>query len=99
MDKFYKEICLLETKNISSFDLELNYKCHVLVRKILHFLYKKKESTKEKEKEKETETEIKESIINIMNNNENEIIQIMIIIILIIQKNLKITTILIMKVE
>ena len=40
MQKFYKEICLLETKNISSFDLELNYKCNVLVRKILNFLYK-----------------------------------------------------------
>ena len=40
MLKFYKEICLLETKNITSFDLELNYKCNALVRKILHFLYK-----------------------------------------------------------
>ena len=40
MFKFYKEICLLETKNITSFDLELNYKCNVLVRKILNFLYK-----------------------------------------------------------
>jgi hypothetical protein len=40
MQKFYKELCLLETKNISSFDLELNYKCNVLVRKILNFLYK-----------------------------------------------------------
>ena len=52
MDKFYKEICLLETKNISSFDLELNYKCHVLVRKILHFLYKKKNQQKKKKKKK-----------------------------------------------
>ena len=40
MTKFYKEICLLETKNITSFDLELNYKCNALVRKILNFLYK-----------------------------------------------------------
>ena len=40
MLKFYKEICLLETKNITSFDLELNYKCNALVRKILNFLYK-----------------------------------------------------------
>jgi len=43
MFKFYKEICLLETKNITSFDLELNYKCNVLVRKILNFLYKENE--------------------------------------------------------
>ena len=40
MTKFYKEICLLETKNSTSFDLELNYKCNALVRKILNFLYK-----------------------------------------------------------
>lgn len=40
MYKFYKEICLLETKNITSFDFELNYKCNVLVRKILHFIFK-----------------------------------------------------------
>ena len=40
MVNFYNEIILLETKNIKSFDLELNYKCNSLVRKILNFLYK-----------------------------------------------------------
>ena len=48
MYKFYKEMCLLETKNITSFDLELNYKCNVLVRKILNFLYKRNELPEEK---------------------------------------------------
>lgn len=49
MKNIYNEICLLETNNISSFDLELNYKCHVLVRKILNFLYKKGEDQKNNE--------------------------------------------------
>ena len=66
MNKFYKEICLLETRNISTFDLELNYKCHVLVRKILHFLYKKIELPKE-ETEKDQNKEPKENNLN----NEN----------------------------
>lgn len=43
MKKIYGEICLLETSNITSFDLELNYKCDVLVRKIMNFLYKKED--------------------------------------------------------
>ena len=47
MYKFYKEMCLLETRNITTFDLELNYKCNVLVRKILNFLYKKNELPEE----------------------------------------------------
>ena len=51
--KFYEEICLLEIKNISTFDLELNYKCHVLVRKILHFLYKKIKQPDEEEENKD----------------------------------------------
>lgn len=49
MKKLYNEICLLETSNISSFDLELNYKCHVLVRKILNFLYKRGEEQQNEE--------------------------------------------------
>ena len=43
MKKIYVEICLLETNNVTSFDLQLNYKCHILVRKILNFLYKKED--------------------------------------------------------
>ena len=61
MIKFYEEICLLETKNITSFDLELNYKCHVLVRKILHFLYnsnKLKNKTIKEENNLENDVEI-----------------------------------------
>ena len=60
MKKFYDEIYLLETSNITSFDLELNYKCHVLVRKILNFLYKKGELSSYEEKK------------NIENNEENQ---------------------------
>jgi hypothetical protein len=56
INKKNDEISLLETSNISSFDLELNYKCHVLVRKILYFLNKKEE--------------IKSNIIE-KNNNKN----------------------------
>ena len=52
MKKFYEDICLLETRNITSFDLELDYKCNVLVRKIMHFLLKKEGKIDEKLKEK-----------------------------------------------
>ena len=58
MQKFYKEICLLETRNITSFDLELNYKCNVLVRKILNFIYKKIEILKKIEKDDDEENNI-----------------------------------------
>lgn len=56
MKNIYNEICLLETSNISSFDLELNYKCHVLVRKILNFLYKKGEEPQNNEENKVVDT-------------------------------------------
>jgi len=56
MKKIYDEICLLETNNITSFDLELNYKCHVLVRKILNFLYKKENKNEEEVNKKEEDT-------------------------------------------
>ena len=76
MQKFYDEMCLLETRNISSFDLELDYKCNVLVRKILNFIYKKeipKEKVEEK-KEINTNSKIDEnSSIMEPNNMENEI--------------------------
>ena len=52
MKKFYEDICALETKNVTSFDLELNYKCNVLVRKIMHFLFKKEEKIEDKKEEK-----------------------------------------------
>ena len=62
MKKLYEEICLLETSNITSFDLELNYKCDVLVRKIMNFLYKKEdeELLHLKEEKKDEMNEIKE---------------------------------------
>ena len=61
MKNFYEEVCLLETSNITTFDLELNYKCNVLVRKILNFLYKRGELPIEEEKNENKE------------NNENKI--------------------------
>ena len=79
MEKFYKEIYLLETSNITSFDLELNYKCHVLVRKILHFLYKKielpKDDSNEIKKDENNNNQINtnnENNNNIINENEND---------------------------
>jgi hypothetical protein len=64
MKKLYDEICLLETSNITSFDLELNYKCDVLVRKIMNFLYKKEDEEflplKEEKKENNEMNQIKE---------------------------------------
>lgn len=64
MKKLYDEICLLETSNITSFDLELNYKCDVLVRKIMNFLYKKEDEEflplKEEQKENNELNQIKE---------------------------------------
>ena len=64
MKKLYDEICLLETSNITSFDLELNYKCDVLVRKIMNFLYKKEDEEflplKEEQKENNEMNQIKE---------------------------------------
>ena len=74
MKKFYKEICLLETRNITSFDLELNYKCHVLVRKILHFLFKKEEIEQlppEEEHKENEENQNNNNINNNINNNNN----------------------------
>ena len=65
MTKFYKEICLLETKNITSFDLELNYKCNALVRKILNFLYKGNEL------ENNINTNSNENTNNDSNQNQN----------------------------
>lgn len=41
MMEFYQEIYNLETKNIYSFDPELNTKCNTLTRKILHFINKR----------------------------------------------------------
>ena len=67
MFKFYKEICLLETKNITSFDLELNYKCHVLVRKILNFLYKREELPESNKENQDTNNNISDN-----NNNDND---------------------------
>ena len=73
MDKFYKEICLLETSNITSFDKELNYKCNVLVRKILNFLYKtEKISLIENNNDENDIKENKKDENNINNQNKDE---------------------------
>ena len=74
MNKFYKEICLLETKNINSFDLELNYKCHVLVRKILHFLYNSSKLPNNNiPEENKKENSIENNNNSNINTNEEEI--------------------------
>ena len=77
MNKFYKEICLLETKNITSFDLELNYKCNVLVRKILNFLYKGSEENNENKNDTSDNviSDEKEDIIKGVKNINNLIVK------------------------
>ena len=82
MKKIYDEICLLETNNITSFDLELNYKCHVLVRKILNFLYKKENKNEEEVNKKEDDKKEENQLISknnenneITDNNENNILE------------------------
>ena len=76
MKKFYNEICLLETSNITSFDLELNYKCHVIVRKILNFLYKKGDNDNiiQNDEEKK-EVIIDDTSDNIINDERDKIIK------------------------
>ena len=75
MKKFYDEIYLLETKNITSFDLELNYKCNVLVRKILNFLHVKDEERKSEVKTGEKEDKEKEIVEknDTIENSNNDI--------------------------
>ena len=70
MNKFYKEICFLETRNTTSFDLELNYKCNVLTRKILHFIYKKKEIPLKEQIDREYIEEKKEEENSEPNNKD-----------------------------
>ena len=70
MQKFYKELCLLETKNISSFDLELNYKCNVLVRKILNFLYKGNDLSEKNDSDNNNENK---DIINDQKKEEDKV--------------------------
>ena len=73
MNKFYKEICFLETKKL--YDFELNNKYVVLVRRILNFLSKKIEiSSKEQigkgdKEKKDGNAELNNNDINKDNNN------------------------------
>ena len=74
MKNIYNEICLLETNNITSFDLELNYKCHVLVRKILNFLYKKGEDQKNNENNENNEEKKEDTSDNVICDERDDII-------------------------
>ena len=65
---FYQEIYNLETKNIYSFDPELDTKCNTLTRKILHFINKRYKNLQKAEIKNNKNTPEKNII-----NDKNEI--------------------------